>query len=85
MQGKEQQGNVWGKKMDPQLLDKMNDQQLGQLYELRQESKRPVNEQTLLPLGTTENNILDIFIRQLNNKYQSHLPKQSTLKIQDFV
>ncbi|GAB5591273.1 hypothetical protein Unana1_06173 [Umbelopsis nana] len=44
IQGKEQQGNVWGKKMDPQLLDKMSDQQLGQLYELRQESKRPVNE-----------------------------------------
>ncbi|KAG0166236.1 acetate non-utilizing protein 9 [Apophysomyces sp. BC1034] len=32
----------WGRKMDPQLLEKMSDEQLGQLYELRSELKRAV-------------------------------------------
>ncbi|KAI8997516.1 hypothetical protein BDB01DRAFT_712734 [Pilobolus umbonatus] len=30
----------WGKKIDTQLLDKMSDEQLGQLYELRTEVKK---------------------------------------------
>ncbi|GJJ78913.1 hypothetical protein EMPS_11272 [Entomortierella parvispora] len=32
-------GKPFGKKLDPALLDKMTDQQLGQLYELRKETK----------------------------------------------
>ncbi|KAG0044018.1 acetate non-utilizing protein 9 [Gryganskiella cystojenkinii] len=32
-------GRRFGKKLDPALLDKMTDQQLGQLYELRKETK----------------------------------------------
>jgi hypothetical protein len=42
--GVEQQGNLWGKRMDSQLLEKMSDQQLGQLHELREESKRAFKE-----------------------------------------
>ncbi|KAI7907305.1 uncharacterized protein BX663DRAFT_134377 [Cokeromyces recurvatus] len=34
----------WGKKLDQQLLDKMSDEQLGQLYELRKEVKRSLGE-----------------------------------------
>ncbi|KAI8366584.1 hypothetical protein BD560DRAFT_353975, partial [Blakeslea trispora] len=34
----------WGKKLDPQLLDKMSDEQLGQLYELRSEVKRSLDQ-----------------------------------------
>jgi hypothetical protein len=34
----------WGKKLDGQLLDKMSDEQLGQLYELRQQVKKSLNE-----------------------------------------
>jgi len=32
-------GQPFGKKLDSALLDKMTDQQLGQLYELRKETK----------------------------------------------
>ncbi|OBZ88649.1 Succinate dehydrogenase assembly factor 3, mitochondrial [Choanephora cucurbitarum] len=35
----------WGKKLDPQLLDKMSDEQLGQLYELRSEVKRSLGDE----------------------------------------
>ncbi|KAI7880253.1 uncharacterized protein EV154DRAFT_428920 [Mucor mucedo] len=34
----------WGKKMDEGLLDKMSDEQLGQLYELRSEVKKSLGE-----------------------------------------
>ncbi|KAF7728779.1 acetate non-utilizing protein 9 [Apophysomyces ossiformis] len=34
----------WGKRLDPQLLDKMSDEQLGQLYELRSELKRAIGD-----------------------------------------
>ncbi|RCH91384.1 acetate non-utilizing protein 9 [Rhizopus azygosporus] len=34
----------WGKKIDPGLLDKMSDEQLGQLYELRTEVKKSLGE-----------------------------------------
>lgn len=34
----------WGKKLDSELLDKMSDEQLGQLYELRQEVKRSLGD-----------------------------------------
>ncbi|CAM0135861.1 hypothetical protein VKS41_001702 [Umbelopsis sp. WA50703] len=40
IKGEEQQGSEWGRKLDSQLLEKMSDQQLGQLYELREEAKR---------------------------------------------
>jgi hypothetical protein len=42
--GAEQQGNIWGKRMDSHLLEKMSDQQIGQLHELREESKRAFKE-----------------------------------------
>jgi hypothetical protein len=34
----------WGKKLDSGLLDKMSDEQLGQLYELRNEVKKSLGE-----------------------------------------
>ncbi|KAG1089944.1 hypothetical protein G6F42_019834 [Rhizopus arrhizus] len=34
----------WGKKLDTELLDKMSNEQLGQLYELRQEVKRSLGD-----------------------------------------
>ncbi|KAI9216826.1 ACN9-domain-containing protein, partial [Blastocladiella britannica] len=34
-------GKVEGKAMDPTALDQMNDQQIGQLWELRTETKKP--------------------------------------------
>lgn len=34
----------WGRKLDAQLLDKMSDEQLGQLYELRQEVKKSLGD-----------------------------------------
>lgn len=34
----------WGKRLDAELLDKMSDEQLGQLYELRQEVKRSLGD-----------------------------------------
>lgn len=34
----------WGKKMDSGLLDKMSDEQLGQLYELRTEVKKSLGD-----------------------------------------
>lgn len=30
----------WGKKLDPEKLDKLSEEQIGQLYELRNELKR---------------------------------------------
>lgn len=34
----------WGKKLDGQLLEKMSDEQVGQLYELRNEVKRSLGD-----------------------------------------
>jgi hypothetical protein len=34
----------WGKRLDPGLLEKMSDEQLGQLYELRQQVKKSLGE-----------------------------------------
>lgn len=34
----------WGKKLDAELLEKMSDEQLGQLYELRSEVKKSLGE-----------------------------------------
>ncbi|KAI8384765.1 uncharacterized protein BYT42DRAFT_512498 [Radiomyces spectabilis] len=34
----------WGRKLDSQLLDKMSEEQLGQLYELRNEVKRALGK-----------------------------------------
>lgn len=34
----------WGKKIDEGLLDKMSDEQLGQLYELRSEVKKSLGD-----------------------------------------
>ena len=34
----------WGKKIDAALLDKMSDEQLGQLYELRTEVKKSLDD-----------------------------------------
>ncbi|KAF9348915.1 acetate non-utilizing protein 9 [Mortierella sp. AD094] len=48
------QGNAFGKKLDPVLLDKMTDQQLGQLYELRKETKGLQSPQELDELAKEE-------------------------------
>lgn len=34
----------WGKKMESGVLDKLSDEQLGQLYELRTEVKKSLGE-----------------------------------------
>ncbi|KAL1931125.1 hypothetical protein VTP01DRAFT_10262 [Rhizomucor pusillus] len=34
----------WGKKLDKQRLDKLSDEQIGQLYELRQELQRALKD-----------------------------------------
>ncbi|KAI9262735.1 hypothetical protein BY458DRAFT_439013 [Sporodiniella umbellata] len=36
--------NGWGKKLDSGILDKMSDEQLGQLFELRTEVKKSLGE-----------------------------------------
>ncbi|KAF9108662.1 acetate non-utilizing protein 9 [Mortierella sp. AM989] len=48
------QGNAFGKKLDPVLLDKMTEQQLGQLYELRKETKGLQSPQELEELAKEE-------------------------------
>ncbi|KAF9998309.1 acetate non-utilizing protein 9 [Entomortierella chlamydospora] len=48
------QGNAFGKKLDPALLDKMNAQQLGQLYELRKETRGLQSQQELDELAKEE-------------------------------
>ncbi|KAI9282898.1 hypothetical protein BC943DRAFT_328525 [Umbelopsis sp. AD052] len=44
IEGREQQGPAWGKRIDPQLIERMSDEQIGQLFELRKESKRSSEE-----------------------------------------
>ncbi|KAG0212178.1 acetate non-utilizing protein 9 [Mortierella sp. GBA30] len=48
------QGKPFGKKLDPALLDKMSEQQLGQLYELRKETKGLQSQQELEELAKEE-------------------------------
>ncbi|KAF9169794.1 acetate non-utilizing protein 9 [Mortierella sp. AD011] len=48
------QGNAFGKKLDPALLEKMNAQQLGQLYELRKETRGLQSQQELDELAKEE-------------------------------
>ncbi|KAF8932905.1 acetate non-utilizing protein 9 [Haplosporangium gracile] len=48
------QGQRFGKKLDSTLLDKMSDQQLGQLYELRKETKSLQSQQELDEIANEE-------------------------------
>ncbi|KAG0267197.1 acetate non-utilizing protein 9 [Linnemannia exigua] len=48
------QGSRFGKKLDSALLDKMSDQQLGQLYELRKETKGLQSPQELDEIAQEE-------------------------------
>ncbi|KAF9580906.1 acetate non-utilizing protein 9 [Lunasporangiospora selenospora] len=48
------QGKPFGKKLDQGLLDKMSDQQLGQLFELRKEARGLQNEEELKELEQQE-------------------------------
>lgn len=52
-------GTPFGKKLDPSLLDKMTDQQLGQLYELRKETKGLQSESELQELAKEEAQLLE--------------------------
>lgn len=52
-------GKPFGKKLDPSLLDKMTDQQLGQLYELRKETKGLQSESELQELAKEEAQLLE--------------------------
>ncbi|KAG0020228.1 acetate non-utilizing protein 9 [Podila clonocystis] len=52
-------GKPFGKKLDPSLLDKMTDQQLGQLYELRKETKGLQSEGELQELAKEEAQLLE--------------------------
>ncbi|KAF8978769.1 acetate non-utilizing protein 9 [Entomortierella lignicola] len=53
------QGNAFGKRLDPALLDKMTDQQLGQLYELRKETKGLQTPQELEEIAKEEAELFD--------------------------
>ncbi|KAF9093789.1 acetate non-utilizing protein 9 [Mortierella sp. GBA35] len=53
------QGTPFGKKLDPSLLDKMSDQQLGQLYELRKEAKGLQSPQELEEIAKEEAQLLE--------------------------
>ncbi|KAF9570804.1 acetate non-utilizing protein 9 [Mortierella alpina] len=48
------QAKPFGKKIDPALLDKMTDQQLGQLFELRKEAKGLQSQDELAELAKEE-------------------------------
>ncbi|KAF9942666.1 acetate non-utilizing protein 9 [Mortierella alpina] len=48
------QAKPFGKKLDPALLDKMTDQQLGQLFELRKEAKGLQSKDELAELAKEE-------------------------------
>ncbi|KAK3838780.1 MAG: hypothetical protein JOS17DRAFT_731257 [Linnemannia elongata] len=48
------QGQRFGKKLDSSLLDRMSDQQLGQLYELRKETKGLQSQQELDEIAKEE-------------------------------
>ncbi|KAF9275529.1 acetate non-utilizing protein 9 [Mortierella alpina] len=48
------QAQPFGKKLDPSLLDKMTDQQLGQLFELRKEAKGLQSQDELEELAKEE-------------------------------
>ncbi|KAF9334776.1 acetate non-utilizing protein 9 [Podila minutissima] len=52
-------GKPFGKKLDPSLLDKMTDQQLGQLYELRKETKGLQSASELEELAKEEAQLLE--------------------------
>ncbi|KAF9161989.1 acetate non-utilizing protein 9 [Actinomortierella ambigua] len=52
--GTVEEGTPFGRKMDPVLLDKMSDQQLGQLYELRKEAKGLHSEEELAEIAAEE-------------------------------
>ncbi|KAG0338711.1 acetate non-utilizing protein 9 [Podila horticola] len=52
-------GKPFGKKLEPSLLDKMTDQQLGQLYELRKETKGLQSESELQELAKEEAKLLE--------------------------
>ncbi|KAG0226308.1 acetate non-utilizing protein 9 [Actinomortierella wolfii] len=47
-------GRRFGKKLDPTLLEKMSDQQIGQLYELRKEAKGLHTEEELAEIAAEE-------------------------------
>ncbi|KAI1319512.1 acetate non-utilizing protein 9 [Mortierella claussenii] len=53
------QGKAFGRKLDSALLDKMTDQQLGQLYELRKETKGLQTQDELDHLAKEEAQLLE--------------------------
>ncbi|KAF9921468.1 acetate non-utilizing protein 9 [Linnemannia zychae] len=53
------QGQRFGKKLDPVLLDKMSDQQLGQLYELRKEAKGLRSAEELEEIAKEEAHLME--------------------------
>ncbi|KAF9912025.1 acetate non-utilizing protein 9 [Lobosporangium transversale] len=56
-----EQGRAFGRKLDPGLLDKMTDQQLGQLYELRKETKGLQTREELEEIAKEEAQLLEKF------------------------
>jgi hypothetical protein len=53
------QGQAFGKRLNPALLDEMSEQQLGQLYELRKEAKGLQTPQELDELAKEESELLE--------------------------
>ncbi|KAG0375321.1 acetate non-utilizing protein 9 [Mortierella sp. AD032] len=59
------QGSRFGKKLDSGLLDKMSDQQLGQLYELRKETKGLQSPQELDEIAQEEAKLFEKVAKNL--------------------
>ncbi|KAF9129098.1 acetate non-utilizing protein 9 [Mortierella sp. 14UC] len=71
------QGSRFGKKLDAAILDKMSDQQLGQLYELRKETKGLQSPQELEDIAKEEAQLFDKVAKSLPDSVLSSAEKSS--------
>lgn len=71
------QGQRFGKKLDSTLLDRMSDQQLGQLYELRKETKGLQSQQELDDIAKEEAQLLEKVAHTLPESVLSSSAKAS--------
>jgi hypothetical protein len=71
------QGQRFGKKLDSSLLDRMSDQQLGQLYELRKETKGLQSQQELDEIAKEEAQLFEKVAHTLPESVLSSSAKSS--------
>ncbi|KAF9911287.1 acetate non-utilizing protein 9 [Linnemannia zychae] len=71
------QGSRFGKKLDPSILDRMSDQQLGQLYELRKETKGLQSPQELDEIAKEEAQLFEKVAKTLPDSVLSSAEKSS--------